>query len=179
MERDFEYEKNNVACDGNSNWSCPHAPKERDIQCPMGGIKCKNYELCESVLPEWWFDCKCTYICTNCDMMFGKALKVIDNLECVICLEIKRSMSYPNCDHTSCIECFKRCYYGDCNVENEPVFPYPEIKDEYDDDENNPIWELEYPLIKKYNEEWNAWDDERLCKYEDEKNLRMCPLCRK
>ena len=49
-----------------------------------------------------------------------------------------------------CIECFKRCYYGDFS--NEPTFPYPEIEDEYYDDMNNIKWELNYPLIKEYNE---------------------------
>lgn len=43
---------------------------------------------------------------------------------------MKRSVSQPNCEHTLCINCFKRCYYG----ENEPTFPYPDIEDEYYDD---------------------------------------------
>ena len=46
QERDLEYENNNIGF---------------DCQCPEedgGGIKCKNYELCEEVLPRWWFNCK-------------------------------------------------------------------------------------------------------------------------
>lgn len=40
MERDFVYENNNIGY------------KEGDGR----GIKCKNYIICETVLPKWWFD---------------------------------------------------------------------------------------------------------------------------
>ena len=87
--RDFEYEKNNIGYD----WQYP--------QETGGGIKCKNYEICEAVLPLWWFDCKGNYLCTNCDCMFGTwsnpkagifktgkgVLPVVNNVECPICLE--------------------------------------------------------------------------------------------
>lgn len=174
MERDLEYENNNIGYD--------HQNTEED----GGGIKCKNYELCKTVLPRWWYDCKGNYLCLNCHMMFGSwgshtgkgILEISDNLECPICLEVKRGISQPNCEHTLCIDCFKRCYYGDESREGEPEFPYPDIEDEYDDDQENPKWDSEYPLIKKYNEELNNWDDDKTEKYENEKNLRVCPLCR-
>ena len=133
-DKDTEYENNNIAY---------------DLQHAEEGIKCKNYELCESVLPRWWFECKGNYLCTNCHMLFGTwkwqgqgqeyktgkgILEISDNLECPICLENKRGISQPNCEHTLCIDCFKRCYYG---------------KDEEDENEEN------------------------------EENLRKCPLCRK
>ncbi len=41
-------------------------------------------------------------------------------------------------------------FYG--NDVNEPTFPYPEIEDEYYEDEENPKWDSEYHLIKIYNE---------------------------
>jgi len=179
MERDLEYENNNIGFD--------HQYTEED----GGGIKCKNYELCESVLPEWWFECKGNYLCTNCHMMFGTwkfqgqeyktgkgVLDISDNVECPICLEVKRSISQPNCEHTVCIDCFKRCHYGGV-PENEPKFPYPDIEDEYGDDEENSKWANDYPLIKKYNEDWNKWDDERIQKNSKEAYLQKCPLCRK
>ena len=50
MERDLEYENSNIVYDG---------------------IKCKNYILCGNALPEWWFDAKNNYLCTNCHMQFG------------------------------------------------------------------------------------------------------------
>jgi hypothetical protein len=175
MERNLEYENNNIGF---------------DFQYPDvagGGIKCNNYELCECVLPKWWFECKGNYLCTNCHMMFGTwgkcntgkgILEINDNLECPICLENKRSITQPNCEHRLCIECFKRCYYGDSDNENEPNFPYPDIEDEYYEDQNNQKWETDYPLIKIHNEEWNKWDNEKNQKHENEKYLKKCPLCR-
>ena len=179
MERDIEYENNNIAYD------------EQYSEEAGGGIKCKNYELCEAVLPKWWFECKGHYLCINCHMMFGTwkneeygiyktgkgILEISDNLECPICFEINRGISQPNCDHTLCIECFKRCYYGKEFIY--PDFPYPDIEDEYDEDQENPKWNIDYPLIFSYNVEWNRIDNDRQNKYESEKYLRKCPLCRK
>ena len=107
MERDLEYENNNIGYD------------DQYTEEDGGGIKCKNYELCKSVLPKWWYDCKGKYLCINCDMMFGTwgsqtgkgILEINDNLECPICLEVKRGISQPRCEHTLCIDCFKKCYY--------------------------------------------------------------------
>ena len=92
-----------------------------DEQYPIdtsGGIKCKNYEVCEDVLPKWWYDCKGQYLCTNCDVQFGTwgvqtgkgELRIYNNLECPICLESEKCISQPFCDHTVCIQCFKRCW---------------------------------------------------------------------
>ena len=48
-------------------------------------------------------------------------LEIRDNLEYPVCLEVKRWISNPNCDHTMCIDCFKRCYYDSDN--NHPRCP--------------------------------------------------------
>lgn len=175
MDRDYEYEKNNTVYD--------------DIKYQgESGIKCKNYELCNSLLPFWWFDCKECYLCTNCDIMFGTwcsgnykhegkgVLEMKDDIECPICLEIKRSISFPKCEHFVCIDCFKTCFCFD--DEEQPPFPYPDIEDEYDDDPDNPKWN-NYPLIKIFNDEINRLEDIREEKYENSENLRRCPLCRK
>jgi hypothetical protein len=177
MPRDLDYEKTHIGF---------------DEQCPEGGIKCKNYELCEEVLPEWWYDCKGRYLCTNCDVAFGTwsapshcvyrtgkgELPFVDNKECPVCLEVKRSVTQPNCDHTMCIECFKRCHYGDKS--GEPLFPYSgDIEEEYEGDQENIKWKIYFPLIDKWNREWNQWDDKRISKYDSEDHLRKCPICRK
>ena len=49
----------------------------------------------------------------------------------------------------------------------------------YYEDQFNPKWEKDYPLIKIHKEEWNKWDDKNNEKYENEENLRNCPICRK
>lgn len=48
MERDFVHENSNIGYDY----------QEQD------GMKCKNYVICQSVLPKWWFECKGNYLCT-------------------------------------------------------------------------------------------------------------------
>ena len=167
MEKDTEYENNNIGFDR-------QYPEEDG-----GGIKCKNHELCEAILPKWWFECKGNYLCINCIIGFGDVLDTSDNVECPICLEVKRSISHPNCEHTLCIKCFQRCYYGDNDTENEPKFPYPDIEEEYYENQENPKWDNDYPLIQIHNKEWNKWDDENNEKYNEEKYLQKCPLCRK
>lgn len=177
MEKDLDYENNNIGFD--------YQYTEED----GGGIKCKNYELCNCVLPKWWFECKGNYLCSGCDMMFGTwgsgvnthtgkgILETCDNVECPICLETNRGISYPRCNHKVCIKCFKRSIYPDDS--GEPVFPYPDIVDEYDEDQDNIKWKNEYPLIEIYNIHHNEWEDKKNEKYENNPYLRLCPLCRK
>ena len=64
MSRDIAYENNNIVYD------------EQYPEKDGGGLKCKNYEICNTILPEWWFDCKGHYLCTNCHMCFGTCCKV-------------------------------------------------------------------------------------------------------
>ena len=45
--------------------------------------------------------------------------------------------------------------------------------------QENIKWNNDYPLIKIYNEKFNKWEDNRIEKYENEKYLRNCSLCRK
>jgi hypothetical protein len=181
MNRDFIYEDNNIAYD------CQY-PKSMG-----GGIKCKNYILCDTVLPKDWVDMKGCYLCTGCDILFGTwgnpengwgnngkgVLDVIENLDCMICLETKTGISLPKCTHYICIDCFKRCYYG----EPYPPFPYPEIQLEYYDDieQNdipNPKWAKDYPLIAVYDEEWEICENKNSSRTLDDP-LSRCPLCRK
>ena len=172
MSRDLVHEEENIGY---------------DKQYPNGSIKCKNFMFCKSVLPNWWYDRKGKYLCTNCDMLFGTwgnqigkgILPIIKNAECPICLEIKTCISQPRCDHYTCIDCFKRCYYGE-NI-NEPPFPYPEIENEYynHSDPDDPEWFIKYPLIQKYNDDFNALLDQKEEKMNSEYYLQQCPLCRK
>jgi hypothetical protein len=174
--RDLDYERNNIGYDN------------QYPESDGGGIKCKNHIVCRSVLPLWWFECKGCYLCTECDMLFGTwtsgdeehtgkgILTTKDELECSICLEVKKCISQPRCEHFVCIDCFRRCYYGNNSTEGMPVFPYPDMKDEYYDDMNNKKWE-NFPLIESYSEELNKWQDEKDTEDAREENLSKCPLC--
>jgi hypothetical protein len=159
-----------------------------DWQYPEGAIKCKNYAFCETGLPEWWFDCKRKYICTNCDMLYGTwgtthkgkgELVLNKNIECPICFENNLGVTLPNCEHAICIDCFKRCHnYGD--KFEEPEFPYPDIDDEYYADEDNLKWNNDdYPLLKGFKDEYNKWEHEYEEGSKNENYLKYCPICRK
>lgn len=177
MERDLEYERNNII-----------------TVLGREEIKCRNYELCgESTNREYLhlYEWGKFYLCTFCHIKFntwGSATQVLhegrgvlnfrDNVECPICLETKRGITQPRCSHWACIDCFKRCYYGEDGNE-EPVFPYPEIKDEYFDDVDNDVWEQQYPLIKTYVEQWELYEETVETRLEQEGHLQLCPLCRK
>jgi len=158
MSRDINYETTQIAYDD-------QYPKETG-----GGIQCKNYKVCGTVLPKWWWESKGCYLCIHCDMMFGKELDFIENIECPICFDYTQGVSQLKCDHMICIECFKRCY-----DETEPQFPYPELEEEYVSNPDDPKWQ-HYPFIHLFYEEWNKWDQYR--KEKREKTL-SCPLCRK
>ena len=100
-------------------------------------------------------------------------------LECPVCLELKNGVAHPRCDHFVCIDCFKRCYYGDPDESGNPTFPYPEVEAEYYDTQDAAKWNDLYPLIAVFEYRNNLWDTFKALKYESEEYLRVCPLCRK
>ena len=146
-----------------------------------GDIKCPNFEICEKY--DFSLNMNCHGgLCINCDIMFGKwdggkGELVFKQDDCCICLENKRCVSMPKCNHFVCIDDFKRCMYGE-ERQNEPPFPYPELEDDYYlKNQFHPYYEND-PVIIKYNEDHNKWDDMYDIKYKNEENLRNCPLCR-
>lgn len=169
-KRDLEYEKNNKIWDSINEYET---------------IKCKNFELCRGKIWEG-IDC---YLCLNCDIMYGTwksihgpkktgkgYLNFKDDIECPICFETKRGVDQANCEHYLCIQCFRNIYYKD--FIEEPEYPYPDLNEEDYDDEKNPGWRNEYPLLKKFYEELDKYDEE-MEKANEHENLNICPLCRK
>jgi hypothetical protein len=144
----------------------------------VGDVQCPNFEICES------------YIITNghggvcflCDVEYGKwqggngVLQFKDNEFCCICLDTTRCVK-NKCNHYICINDFKRCFYGEPRV-GEPLFPYPELEDDYyRKNQHHPSYEND-PVIIKYHQDRRKWDDYYDIKYQSEGNLRKCPICR-
>lgn len=151
-------------------------------------IKCKNYDVCNTMLPKIWYEYNNIEICYKCNCLFGNwrggknILNQLNIIKCPICLEYKKGISQPRCEHYLCIDCIKRCYYGIDNGEKyiPPIFPYSEkIKKEYENERNNKKWNTEYPLINKYLMELHNYNEVIFIKYKNEKYLRRCHLCRK
>jgi len=158
---------------------------ECEFECKP--VECPNYIVCGTVNPRWVFDCHSGF-CFNCNLSYkmgnwkgGKKIIKMDNKsECPICLDDKFCVNQPNCDHPLCIDCFKRCYYGDIQCEEEPPFPYSsEIEEQYFEEiPRDPKWEKD-ELIQKYEQELTDMDDRQREKYNKEENLRKCPICRR
>lgn len=176
MVRDEEYEsKNTVYTEGGY----------RDI-------KCKNYELCKETFDYRMVGSSCgipgcknyEYLCDSCYYRYGKwnggkgELRRFDGLGCPVCLETKRCIEQPHCDHTLCIQCFKNCYDG---IFHEPTFPYSEEVDNQCDEYGGidcypPDFIERYPLLVEYEAEYGR----RLDAQEAMAELNgKCPLCRK
>jgi hypothetical protein len=105
--RDLQYEQENIGYD----W-----------QYPTGGIKCKNYELCDSVLPTDHYEHHANYLCMGCGSWFPKKygghgwneLEFRQSAEeCAVCHETcERQLKFPaNCGHWFCISCSKEILF--------------------------------------------------------------------
>ena len=149
-------------------------------------VKCPNYIMCGSANPQCILDCH-NGLCGTCDVMFGTwqggkgVLETEEGLECPICLDTKTCISQPNCNHKICVDCFKRCYFGG-EKPPEPQFPYSdELYQEYlnwNEEDYDQQWSDD-PLIIKYKADWVIYEHNEHKKYESEKHLRKCGLCRK
>ncbi len=139
-------------------------------------IPCINALVCNGKFPKEWVDYNACTLCTDCECRFGRTLNVTSKEECPICLDERLGVQLPKCEHSICIPCFRRCYYGEEG--GEPPFPYPELEEEYKQTSHHKKWS-NYILIQIYQEEYKAWNDHSVDKYMSEGHLRRCPLCRK
>jgi hypothetical protein len=158
--------------------------KRIDITCTHNcqPIKCPNYLVCGALEPQrilWCYH----GTCHNCHWMCGEkfggkgALKFTKETECPICMDTKTCVEGLRCEHNICVDCFKRCHYGDHKPQ--PQFPYSrEIEDKYDETSRDARW-LGDPLIAKWKADWVQYERDEEFTYRKEASLRVCPLCRK
>lgn len=150
---------------------------------------CGNYLVCGTIAPQWYLGIRSRNRCLSCDYMFRKQLVIVENVECPLCLETKQGVLQLNCTHSTCVDCFKRCMYGEASEEC-PSFPYPnDIEEKYNKelhdtadldntDEFDAKWKREYPLVAQWEVDCEQWHDDKDQKYASERNLRVCPICR-
>jgi hypothetical protein len=143
----------------------------------MNYIPCKNAIVCKGSFPKEWVDYNGCTLCTDCECRFGRTLTLTKEQECPICLEDRPGVQLSKCEHSICIPCFQRCYYGEESHIGEPMFPYPQLEEEYKDNPYHKKWR-NYILIQIYREEYETWNYKNIDKYMSEGNLRRCPLCR-
>jgi len=189
MPRDLEYENANIGYD----------QYNEDEE----GIKCKNYELCNHVLPLDHYECFGNYLCINCGDWFKiggfgwNELEFRDtNEDCAVCYRNdNREMKFPtNCGHWFCISCSKYILFWDETRYHLSPEPYgcPPCPNgcnnpkkgkqcyclEYDEIQEN--WNLNYPEQFK---QWNDDEHESINMSENTSgnvySSQTCPLCRK
>jgi hypothetical protein len=115
---------------------------------------------------------------TPCAKSFGY-LEFFENLECPICFETKTCVKQLKCDHTICVDCFKRCHLPPYWDDPQPEFPYDsDLEDEYESQWDSPRWRND-PLIQKYEDDSKKWERERELREANESYLKVCSLCRK
>ena len=186
MVRDLQYEQLNTIYDEGY---------ERN------GIKCKNYELCQNILPPDHYERYAQYLCPQCDngsLGFGwNELEFrIGEEECVVCNETSNTqLKFPaNCGHWFCISCSRNILFWDETQYHLSPIPFGcppcpngctnPVKGKQcycvNYDEILERWEQENP--DKYNE-WN--DAEHISIHESEPisgsvfGSKQCPLCRR
>jgi len=190
--KDLQYERANAAYDCERGFT-PLTFGEYD----ENGIKCKNYKLCEAILPSWWFECKANYLCMNCDSFGWKELEFKESTEeCAVCCNESNftKVKFPaDCGHWFCAPCSRHIlFYDEERYHLSPILfgcpPCPNRCinpskgkqcqcEEYDDILDR--WEKDYP--KDY-QDYN--DAETLSIELKETTLgsvfgsRTCPLCR-
>ena len=149
---------------------------DKDTFCkPIMDKITNKYTLLEVIKDEIpsCYSCVCIY--NDEDVYDNVYLTFIDNIECVICLKEAKGVSFPRCNHYTCIPCHQRCWYGP--IPDKIEFPYgEEVKRVYM--KNKEIWNDD-EKIQKWIMEVDKIELDRMNQWESETNLRICPICRK
>ncbi len=117
---------------------------KKNLNCDCTLVKCPNYDICKSELPEYLIGCYRGY-CLNCDMkrnsnndvnIFTKKSEIKE--ECPVCLENNYIYKLMECNHYLCGDCIHNLYYTNYGkLEDYPIrpeFPYNNCK-KYDEEE--------------------------------------------
>lgn len=103
-----------------------------------------------------------------CGEILKKMDTMVDDYECPICLEPKKSLEMPRCSHKLCLDCYKTIYFGVSELEkpcmyrdlNLPQWTYEQKFDEYGDVMENEKENEHYDFLsEKMN--YEGEDDER------------------
>ena len=165
------------------------------------GIKCKNYDLCNSILPPDYYELNSNYLCYICGdkyyIGFGwNELEFKESSEeCIICNKINKQVKFPtNCGHWFCIVCSKNILFWDETRYHLSPVPYgcPECPNGC----SNPL-KGKQCYCSKYDNIQKIWKHDNQVQYDkwriDENKLildaenepgnifgsKKCPLCRK
>lgn len=174
-----------MKCDGLGN--CLTNPNIIcDLDCSLQ--QCPNFLICGNEEPYFMLIFN-NGVCNECFSKFGPCIQnsnpsnpnlIFDyeNFDCPICLQyVDVKVKNPRCDHCLCIKCMKGIYFTDIEYPNEPQFPYPNTENEYYEDPNLFLNDIQVQLWKR---SIGSWNEERVHYIlENRKYLKHCPVCRK
>ena len=134
MSEEYDY-----VCNGNS---CCLVPKYK--MPPKTTKECVNNKICfNEISIELNED-----FCEECKRLpiDEKRINLISDGTCSVCDKEGKTIKRESCDHTICVNCFRKIYFG--KSFSKPVFPYltENISDEND------------KLVLKYKEELKYWE---------------------
>jgi hypothetical protein len=116
-----------------------------------GGIKCRNYEVCEMLMLRESASAHNNYVCALCMLFFGGPLTFSAPQKpqlCRRCACVSRAVKYQDCVHFLCVQCFRLAWMGpEAEWEDEPPFPYDNsVRILYDAFylKNNPNFDAQY-----------------------------------
>ena len=138
-------------------------------------VECPNYLVCDNHCLKWTIDCH-NGKCVDCTVnRLGVLIRC--TVDCPVCLEKKLGVIQPRCEHCLCAECFNKCYFEPHVGETSegPLFPFPDIEDDYRKDPNNDTWLPYLPFIEMYESARITWEDEEVWR---KFQLARCPICR-
>ena len=134
--------------------------------------KCLNFEVCNGETDPQ------LEVCPNCTSrrIFDKKDKLTfkNDIECPICLEVKRGVTNINCEHYICIDCFKTCHW----IPEEEIPPFPFDREKEEDYDENPEKYENDPAIKTWLDCSETCYREWCEKVVERQNLYLCPICR-
>jgi hypothetical protein len=106
----------------------------------------------------------CQVGCYEC--VFNCLVNISENIECPVCLETKKGIKLPNCNHIICIDCCKYIYCGFCNTPKPLILYHSEFNE---NEPFNPEWP--YAMQKDSDGEIDYENDEKLTEYEELENI--------
>ena len=141
------------------------------IDCDLCEISCGNIYTKEKENIKICCSCASNIKDQNSDIFTSFDDVIIkNNVDCPICLDIKKGIKLPNCNHFCCISCFKKIYFGYTDI------PKPIEPENYHDDpylKMFPTFGEEYHYYISWMELYDDCDNEYADYKDSVLNLRL------
>jgi hypothetical protein len=130
--------------------------------CNRSGAGNESYGGCiKNDIVFCWQSTLCPF--ETCGEILKKIDTIVDDFECPVCLENKKALEMPQCNHKVCLDCYKAIYFGKSEYEKTDCPNLPEWTYELQMDEEGEIIDNE-----KENEHYKFLREKINYSYEEE-----------